>query len=83
MRISYRTLAALIGMMTEEQKDSDVTVEDAGQKECFAAELRICGENHDSLDHGHPVIYIPMGEIEAREDDVLKIAADIGIADIT
>ena len=60
MRITYRTLGMLIGCMDDNQLDSDVTVEipTEGSAECYAAELRLAGENHDGgLDDGHPVLY--------------------------
>lgn len=80
MRITYRTLAALIGRMDDEQKDSDVTMELVTEQgsECYPAELRICGENHDSLDDGHPVLMEIDPETE-RRDDVATIATEIGI----
>jgi hypothetical protein len=56
--ITYRELARIINEeFTEEQKDSDLTVEDSIEQECYSAELRICDNNHDSLEDGHPVIY--------------------------
>jgi hypothetical protein len=69
MRITYRTLAALIEMMSEDQIDSDVTVEIGVEGECYAAELRICDGEHDSLDDDHPVIYIPHDQIPVLEDE--------------
>jgi hypothetical protein len=58
MRITYRQLFAIAqAVFTEEQWDSDVTVEDGINEECFAAELRIADEHHDSLDNEHPVIF--------------------------
>ena len=46
MRITYRTLAAVINNMSEEQKDSDVAVEiaDEGGCGCYYAELRIADD---------------------------------------
>lgn len=60
MRITYRTLQAILSNLSEEQLDSDVTVElfDGESTECFPAHLRICGSNHDTLDENHPVIYL-------------------------
>ena len=42
------------------QLERDVTVEifDGNDMECFPGSLMICGENHDSLDEDHPVIYV-------------------------
>lgn len=77
MRITYRTLAALIGKMNEDQKDCDVTLEvgEYGVEpfECFAVELRICGEMHGSLDEDHPVLYLPSEELGPRSDNVNEI----------
>ena len=83
MRLTYRTLAALIEKMSDDQKDSDLTVEIRDDKcsECFHAELRIAGEEHDSLDDGHPVVYvciIGFDESE-RRNDIDVIASDIGL----
>ena len=78
MRITYRTLAKLIDQMSEEQKDSDLTIEDCIQQECFAATLRIAGENHDSLEDGHPVIYLLNYEAD-RSDNIKKLVEDIGL----
>lgn len=68
--------------MNDDQKDSDVTAEifDGENTECFAAELRIAGENHDSLDEGHPVLWV--NQVQAPEnssDDVDEIADHIGL----
>jgi len=45
--------------LTDEQLECTVTVEDAYENECRAAELRISTDNHDSLDEDHPVIFVP------------------------
>jgi hypothetical protein len=59
MRITYRQLVEMMNaIFTDEQWDSDVTVEDGINDECFAAELRICDNSHDSLDYNHPVIFV-------------------------
>ena len=84
MRITYRTLAAIILKMNEDQLDSDVTVEipsEFGNAECVPAELRIAGENHDGgLDDGHPVIFAHTIEVPGdRRDDLTQIAMDIGV----
>lgn len=49
MRITYRTLGKLIAAMNEEQLDCDLTVEIPTEQssECYAAELRIAGDDHD------------------------------------
>jgi len=57
--MTYRELQAEMANWTDEQLDSDVTIEmlcDHGDNECFAAELRIAGEDHPSLDEDHPVL---------------------------
>ena len=76
MRITYRTLAALINKMSEEQKDMDVTVENRDEGECFAGELLISED--DSLDENHPVIYFPATD-NGRREDPEGIATDIGL----
>jgi len=61
MRITYKKLAEAISKMTVEQQNSDVTVEleQYGESnECYAGSLEICSDNHDSLDDGHPVIFV-------------------------
>jgi len=78
MRITYRTLAALINKMSEIQKDTDVTVEIETENECYAAELRICDDEHDSLDENHPVIFVPNSFIDTpRSDDVEALWVEI------
>ena len=57
--MTYGELLAELKKLGPVQLDMTVTVEDAYEDECRAAELRICGENHDSLDDYHPVIYVP------------------------
>ena len=69
--------------MDKEQLDSDVTVEipTDGDCECFAAELRIAGDEHDGgLDDNHPVIYAHMlSDAGERTDDIDKISVEIGL----
>ena len=83
MRITYRTLAGLIEKMSDDQKDSDVTVEIPTESfsECYSAELRICGELHDcGLDDGHPVIFPHFSEHEQpRMLHINSIAYIIGL----
>ena len=57
--MTYRQLIEQLQKLTEEQLDCSVTVEDAYETECRAAELRISTDNHDSLDEDHPVIFVP------------------------
>ncbi len=79
MRITYRTLAALIERMDENQKDSDVTVE-LEDSECIPAELRIAGEEHEGgLDEDHPVLFVNFGGDDDRNNNVDWIAAFIGL----
>ena len=86
MRITYRTLSKLLDMLTEEQKDMDVTVEIASDydTECYAAELRIAGSEHwasnGSLDENHPVVFINLDEEPGeRLSDTVQIANLIGL----
>lgn len=65
---TYRELGEAIACMNDEQLDSTITVEDADEDECWAAELRIAGEEHDSLDENHPIIFIPPFKINQRLD---------------
>jgi len=61
MKLTYRQLAQIIqNKMTPEQQECDVTAEifDGDSTECFPAEIRICNDEHDSLDDGHPVIWV-------------------------
>jgi hypothetical protein len=57
--MTYRELLAELNKLSDEQLDCTVTSEDSYEEECYPAELRICAENHDSLENGHPVIFIP------------------------
>jgi hypothetical protein len=57
--MTYRELLERLSGLSDEQLNCTVTVEDACQDECCPAELRICGEDHGSLDEDHPVIYLP------------------------
>ena len=69
MRMTYRQMVQIMNeVFTEDQWESDVTVEDGIEEECYAAELRICGDNHDSLDEDHPVIFIPREIVERATD---------------
>lgn len=60
MRMTYRQMAKIIDRLSNEQLDCDVTVEIPEEEgsECYPADFRICGIAHDSLDDGHPVIYV-------------------------
>ena len=81
-RITWRQLGSLIAQMNEYQKDMDVTAEvfDGQDTECFAGTLRICGNEHDSLEDGHPVIYVDQtDDIGERVTDLDKFSDDIGL----
>lgn len=75
MKITYRTLGILIGMLNDAQLDSDVTVEifDGQDIECFLAEFKICGKDHDCLDDRHPVLLVNMVESPLDGDKDLAI----------
>jgi len=83
MRITYRTLKSLIGLMSDDQLDSDVMVEvsDAFASECYSAELRLAGDNHDGgLDDGDPVFFVDaQHDDDDRRCDVEYIAKIIGL----
>ena len=78
MKITYRTLAKLIERMSEYQKDADVTIELSEYSECYPASLRICGENHDSLNDSHPVIYVDIEDGD-RINNIDWICETIGL----
>jgi len=84
MRITYRTLASLIALMNDEQKDSDVTVEipTEGNSECYSAELRLAGEDHDGgLDDGHPLFYVHSlsDDEQVRVSNAAAVAIELGL----
>ena len=67
--MTYRELLERLSSLSDEQLNCTVTIEDPYEDECFPAKLRICGEDHSSLDEDHPVIYIVSGsELEERCD---------------
>lgn len=83
IRITYRTLAKLIDRMSDEQKDCDVTAEvfDGENTECFAASLRICNDDHDSLDDHHPVLFVDQCTApDPRVDDIDMICKEIDLS---
>ena len=55
---TYGELYELLGSFTPEQLDANITTEISWDNECFPCELRIAGSEHDSLDEGHPVLYV-------------------------
>lgn len=58
MKMTYRQMVKFMNeTFTEEQWDSDVTVEDL-DNECYPADLSFVGLEHDSLDENHPIICI-------------------------
>jgi len=84
MRITYRTLGKLIAAMNEEQLDCDLTVEIPTEQssECYSAELRIAGDEHDGgLDESHPVIYVHClsDRDEIRTNNIDEIRDAIGL----
>ena len=54
--MTYRELIETLEKLTEEQLDCTVTVEDLYHQECYAGDLAITGNGHDSLDEDHPII---------------------------
>ena len=65
--------------MNDEQLDSDVTIE-LDNKECFTAELRIADFEHESLDCGHPILFVHLSDKEQiRKDSIKDIAIQIGL----
>lgn len=56
--MKYRDLLEKLYDMNSQQLACDITVEIAWENECYPAELRIAGEEHDSLDNDHPIIYV-------------------------
>ena len=56
--ITYRQLAHCILEMDETQLDCAVMVEDRFEDEVLAAELRVCGPDHDHLGDSYPVLYL-------------------------
>ncbi len=69
MKITYRQLKYLLETMSDDSLDCDVTVEDTYTDECYAAELRVAGTNHDSLEEGHPVLCFGMRDDGSRLKD--------------
>jgi len=68
--------------MSDDQLESDVMVEvsDAFASECYSAELRLAGDNHDSLDDGHPVFFVDsQHDDDDRRSNVEHIAKIIGL----
>jgi hypothetical protein len=87
MRITYRQLEQLIGLMNDDQKDCDVTAEifDGENTESFAAELRIASED-SALDEDHPVLWVNQVDAPQRvvklDGSLLsieEIATEIGL----
>lgn len=56
--MTYKELLKRLSTLTPEQLNCDVTVELEVQDECYPAELRICGPDHELLDEDHPVIFV-------------------------
>jgi hypothetical protein len=78
MKITYKTLLALLKRMTDEQLDCDVTIYDDVADEYMAGELLICGPSHGVLDDGHP--YLRMTDQKSiRVNNVNAVAEQIGL----
>lgn len=59
MSQTYRDLVdQMKETFTEEQWDSDVTVELTSNGEVFKGKLMICDTGHETLDENHPVILV-------------------------
>jgi len=56
--MTYADLLKKIEKMNSYQLSCHITIEDPYENECYPAELRIAGSTHDSLDEGHPVLYL-------------------------
>ena len=54
---TWRHLREALSFLSEEQLNADLTIELGQEDECFAAEFRVCGETHYSLEDGHPVLF--------------------------
>jgi len=55
--MTYRELRDKLNVeLSEDQLNCDIMVEIAN--ECFPAEWKICGPNHDCLDNYHPVLEV-------------------------
>lgn len=65
--MTYRELIEQLEKLTEEQLDCRVTVEDLYLQECFAGDLAITGNGHDSLGEDHPIITF-LDRIEMSDD---------------
>lgn len=83
MRISWEVLGKLIDKMSDEQRQTDVTIEIYDKwsgEECYSGELVVAGPEHDSLDEGHPMIFAHNDGCEhERESDIEKIISEIGL----
>ena len=54
---TWEQMATAIALMTPEQRKTNITIELEHEDECYPAEFRICGADHQILDNGHPVIF--------------------------
>ncbi len=54
----YQELLNQLLSFSKERLLQTVTVELGIEDECFTADLRICGSDHDSLDEGRVVLYV-------------------------
>jgi len=89
MRITWRTVGKIIEQMSDEQKDSALTVElpygdgDTDETKTFPAEIRVAGSEHCCGEpEGKPLVYVhQLGESHDFHDDrdIEDIVADIGL----
>ena len=56
--MTYQTLLEKLQEMTPNQLKCDITIEDPSMDECWSARLLIAGTHHNTLDKGHPVLYM-------------------------
>ena len=57
--MTYKELILNLTALSQEQLDKEVTVELGPENVCYAAELRICAEEHSCLAVDYPVIFAP------------------------
>ena len=58
---TYREMLDYLDVMSDEQLDKPIMVETYGEtdsRDCYVAELRIAGKEHNSLPEGHPVVFV-------------------------
>ena len=55
--VTYGDMLEALKLCSPEQLRSNITIELEEADEFYPAEFRICGDNHQVLDDGHPVIF--------------------------